>query len=159
MASLMDLEILGFAAAGNCAGLVAKRPLGGGANEPPRAVPRRFLHLDLVARGRHINLVREQFDGPFPIGRRPAHCLLLQIESNIARHINNFRKPSIQGMTFRLQFHGLAAKRNGFLKRMSAMTDMLVRVKLLAQIVSLDKPGRLRHVFLPRKARTDLPRN
>jgi len=114
--------------------------------------PGGFFHLNFISGRADVNPVSEQLDDALAPGGRPAYGLLVQVEAYITRNIDYFRELLVNGVTFRQHVHGLAGEFDHLLERMAAVTNMLVSIKFLTQIVARTDEG-TPGVFLLAKAK------
>ncbi len=138
---------LGLPAAGDRAGFVAERALGGGADEPPAAHGGRLDHLDLVAGGQHVGAAREQahLDGAALVG--PADGFRLEAEGRILRHVADAGEGAVDRVAVGEQLHPGAVALHQVGETVIDHRHVLAEPEVLAEVVGGEGDGAAR-VFL-----------
>ena len=126
-----------FAAARNRAGFMAKRAFRHGADQPPARPAVRFFHVNFVAGRAHISLAGEQFDAVVCAIDAASSPLLVQIEMDIFRHVDDVREVFIDGVAFGLHVHDVAVEMKSFPRNVcSRRRDVQIPAEFFAQIVA-----------------------
>ena len=89
---------LGLAAAGDRAGLVAQKAVGGRAHEAPGARAGVALHADAIARRVHVDLVRQDAQAPLPARAGPASGLVLEGDDRVLGEVDHLREGQVDGV-------------------------------------------------------------
>src|SRR5688572_15947853 len=93
---------LALAAATDRAGLVAERALAGGADQAPARRARVLLEPHLPAPGRHINVIRLEWNRPLlPVRSRPPDLLAVDAGARGFGNVDELRKPLVDAVAFR----------------------------------------------------------
>ena len=126
------LADLALATTADRAGLVTERPFGGRADDAPRRSGGMFLHPDLVARGSHVDLARQQWNADRPVAPLPRDVLLAQIGSRVFGDVDEIGIEQIDSVTFEMHVDPLTVFRDHVIEGPSVVTAA-VDLKLLAE--------------------------